>query len=311
MDSSESSGLLTVDVGGSHISAALCALDSLGVIRLSSAPLTGVSSFEGFVDLIYLLGREVAGTPRRLSGASFAVPGPFDCEAGISLMEHKLQWLYGKDLRGAVAARFGWEPGQLRFLNDAAAFLLGEVNAGSARGAKRAVGLTLGTGIGSAFACDGHPVMEGIGVPPGGEIWNFPYRDATVEDLISTRALKAEYATLTGKDVEVKAIAGTAGSDPHARQVFETLGRNLGEMIRDLIAPFHPEIVVVGGGIARSSELFLPTAQRLVEDLHIRLVPSTLFEQAQLIGAAAYWRDEHPNGRQEGGAPAPGPIAAS
>jgi glucokinase len=301
-----------VDVGGSHISAALCGLDDLRVIQLSSAPLTGISSFEGFVDLIYLLGREVAGTPRGLGGASFAVPGPFDCAAGISLMEHKLQWLYGRDLRGALAARFGWAPGQLRFLNDAAAFLLGELNAGSARGAKRAVGLTLGTGIGSAFACDGHPVTEGAGVPPGGEIWNFPYREATVEDLISTRALKAEYAALGGKDIDVKAIAGAAGSDPHARQVFETLGRNLGHVIRDVIAPFHPERVVVGGGIARSSELFMPIAQRLVEDLGIRLVPSTLFDQAQLIGAAAYWRDESRSGDKAGAArPSGDPIAGS
>ena len=104
---------LRVDVGGSHVSAALCALDDLRLSQLTSAPLAGVSSFEGFVDLVYLLGREVASTPGRLVGASFAVPGPFDCVAGISLMEHKLQWLYGKDLRRALAARFGWAPGRV------------------------------------------------------------------------------------------------------------------------------------------------------------------------------------------------------
>ena len=301
MGSEDSTGLLAIDVGGSHVSAALCALDDLRLSQLTSAPLAGVSSFEGFVDLVYLLGREVASTPGRLVGASLAVPGPFDCVAGISLMEHKLQWLYGKDLRSALAVRFGWAPRQLRFLNDAAAFLLGELNAGSARGAKRAVGLTVGTGIGCAFARDGHCVTEGAGVPPGGEIWNFPYRDGTVEDLISTRAVKADYLALTGNDTEVKAIAEAALSDAEARAVFETLGRNLGEVTRDVIAPFKPEVVVVGGGIARSSELFLPIAQSLVEDLGIRIVPSTLFDEAQLIGAAAYWRDESRNGRESGG----------
>ena len=156
MDSSESLALLlAVDVGGSHVSVALCALDDLRVMELTDAPLTGVCSFEGFVDLLYLLGREVGGTPRSIAGASLAVPGPFDCAAGVSLMKHKLQWLYGKDLRGALATRFGWRPGQLIFLNDARAFLLGELSAGSARGAGRAVGMTLGTGIGSAFALDG------------------------------------------------------------------------------------------------------------------------------------------------------------
>ena len=293
MNSSESSRLLlALDIGGSHVGAALCALDDLRVIQLTSAPLGGVSSFDGFVDLLYLLGREVARGPRRLAGAALAVPGPFDCIAGVSLMKHKLGWLYGRDLRGALAARFGWASDQLRFVNDAAAFLTGELAAGSAQGANRAVGMTLGTGIGSAFAIQGQCVTEGKGVPPGGEIWNLPYRDGTVEDLISTRALKADYAAWTGKPKEVKAIAEAVASDPDARRVFERLGDNLGQVIRDVIAPFQPEVVVVGGGMARSAWLFLPIAQKHIECEGIRLVPSRLLDRAQLIGAAAYGRDQ-------------------
>lgn len=304
--------LLTVDVGGSHISAALCALDDLRVIQLTDAPLGAVSSFEGFVDLLYLLGREVAQWPQRVAGASLAVPGPFDCAAGISLIKHKLQWLYGKDLRGALAARFGWAPAQVQFLNDASAFLLGEVNAGSARGVQRAVGLTLGTGIGSAFAVEGHCVTEGPGVPPGGEIWNYSYRGATVEDLISTRAVKADYSSRTGKNCEVKEIAAAASIDPDARLALEKLGNDLGQMIAEVIVPFAPEVVVVGGGIARSASLFLPFAQQHVKNLAIRIVPSLLFEQAPLIGAAAHWRDQQTNGDQALRAvpnPARSPIA--
>jgi glucokinase len=292
-NSSESSRfLLALDLGGSHVSAALCALDDLRVIQLTSAPLAGISSFDGFVDLLYLLGREVAGAPRRLAGAALAVPGPFDCIAGVSLMKHKLDWLYGRDLRGALAARFGWASGRLRFLNDAAAFLTGEMAAGSAQGASRAVGLTLGTGIGSAFAIQGQCVTEGTGVPPGGEIWNFPYRGGTVEDLISTRAIIADYADRTGERKEVKAIAEAVAFDPDARLVFERLGDTLGQVIRDVIAPFQPEVAVVGGGMARSARLFLPIAQKHLVREGIHLVPSRLLDQAQLIGAAAWWRDE-------------------
>jgi glucokinase len=254
--------------------------------------LGGLSSFDGFVDLLYLLGREVAGGPRRMAGAALAVPGPFDCMAGASLMKHKLDWAYGMDLRGALAARFGWPSDRLRFINDAAAFLTGELAAGSARLANRAVGLTIGTGIGSAFAIQGQCVTEGRSVPPGGEVWNFPYGDGTVEDLISTRALKADYAARTGKHMEVKAIAEAAAFDPDARRVFERLGNNLGQVIRDVIAPFHPEVVVVGGGMARSERLFLPIAQKHIECKDIHLLPSRLLERAQLIGAAAYWRDQ-------------------
>ena len=38
-----------------------------------------------------------------LLGASLAMPGPFDYAAGVSWMQHKLPYLYGFDLRGALA----------------------------------------------------------------------------------------------------------------------------------------------------------------------------------------------------------------
>jgi glucokinase len=301
--------LLALDIGGTHVSAAVCVLDDLRVIQLASAPLAGISSFDGFIDLLYLLGREVAHGHRRLAGAALAIPGPFDCLAGVSLIKHELDWLYGRDLRGALATRFGWASDRLRFLSDTAAFLTGEMAAGSARGANRAVGLTLGSGIGSAFAIHGQCVTEGSGVPPGGEIWNFSYGVGTVEDLISSRALKADYAEQTGKSKEVKAIAEAAASDPAARRVFERLGNALGQVIRDVIAPFQPEVIVVGGGIARSARLFLPVAQKHIECEGIRLVPSRLLEQAPLIGVAAHWREQQ-NGAGTPPAALPGPGAA-
>jgi glucokinase len=89
-------------------------------------------------------------------------------------------------------------------------------------------------------------------------------------------------------------------SDPDALRVFERLGDNLGQGIRDVIAPFQPEVVVLGGGMARSAQIFLPIAQKHVECDGIHLAPSRLLEQAQLIGAAAYWRDQ-----QNGAATAP------
>lgn len=284
--------VLTYDLGGSHVSAGLCALDTFQVLGHAGAALDSIATFEEFIDVLHTLGSEVTSGHHDIAGASLAVPGPFDCQAGVSLMEHKLLPLYGRDMRGALAARFGWTPDQIRFLNDAAAFLLGEVHAGAASGVKRAAGLTLGTGIGSSFAIDGHTVTSGLGVPPGGEIWDFPYRGAIVEDLISTRAIKKSYLDRTGRDLEVKAIADAAAHEPAALTVFEDFGSQLGQVIHDVIAPFRPEIIVIGGGISRSSSLFLPVAQRLVAADNIHLVPSSLLDLAALAGAAAFWRDE-------------------
>ena len=49
----------------------------------------------------------------------FAVPGPFDLQAGVSLMRHKLPYLYGIDLRQGLAEGFGFKPAHVRFLNSA------------------------------------------------------------------------------------------------------------------------------------------------------------------------------------------------
>ncbi|HEY3705347.1 MAG TPA: ROK family protein [Terracidiphilus sp.] len=283
---------MTFDVGGSHVSAGLIDLANLRVVRAQDASLVGIDTFEAFADLLHRLGTQAANGETDIAGASLAVPFPFDCETGMSLMEHKLTALYRKDLRGALADRFGWNRDQFRFLNDAGAYLLGEVGAGAVKGAKRAVGLTLGTGIGCAFAIDGVQVREGEGVPPGGEIWDYPYGDGTVEDLISTRAVKSDYLARTGSDLEVSAIAAAADKEDDAREVFETFGRHLGQVLRDVVAPFRPDMVVAGGGIARSAWLFLPAAEKEISGLGFCLVQSALWDQAPLVGAAHFWRDQ-------------------
>ena len=290
MTSLDSQFLVTFDVGGSHIGAGLCRLPDLALIRTASTPIAGITSFDAFADMLHLLGAETAsGT--QLAGASLAVPGPFDHQAGISLMQHKLQYLYGKDLRSVLAARFGLPPSRVLFLNDAAAYVLGEVGVGSLKGTARSTGLTLGTGVGCAFVVNGHHVTSGPGVPPGGEIWNYPYQGRIVEDLISTRAIKAAYAARTGCEKEVATLAASAATDPDARAVFDSFGTDLGHVLRDVIAPFHPDRVMIGGGIARSAHLFLPAAEREIAGLSFAIVSAALGDQAPLVGAGQFWRE--------------------
>ena len=284
--------VLTYDVGGSHVNAGLCRLPDLNIVRIAGADLHSIGTFDAFADLIYRLGQEAANGETSIAGASLAVPGPFDCETGVSQMEHKLTYLYGRNLRNALAERFAWNPDRLRFLNDACAYLLGEVGAGSVKGAQRAAGLTLGTGVGSAFAIHGRAVTSGVGVPPGGEIWNYPYAGGTVEDLISTRRIKADYAALTGSEKDVAAIAASAPGDAAARQVFEDFGLHLGKVLRDVIGPFRPNMVVLGGGISRSAQLFLPFMDEIVHGLGFQVVMSTLLDKAPLAGAGQFWREE-------------------
>jgi glucokinase len=329
--------VLVFDVGGSHISAGVCDRQTYTLHGLTRAPLpansaensepesphTGHFSAASFCRLIHTLGETAASSSNiplsSISGAGLAMPGPFDYKRGISQMRHKLPSLFGVDLKSALAARFAWQPSQVRFVNDAAAFLLGEASAGAAKGYARSIGITLGTGIGCAFAIHDdsgvHIVTEGPGVPPGGEIWNLPYNGATVEDFVSTRFLRHHFQVLTGLEAEVSTIADTAKgnhpcpeisteatpvepkldpNDPYAahcraRQAFLDFGRHLGLALNQHAAAFSPDVIVLGGGIARAANLFLPATRKVLSGFAPKIVISALMDEAPLAGAAAHW----------------------
>jgi glucokinase len=325
---------LVYDIGGSHISAAVCSHPGFALHGLTRAPLPAPTpaaasnhfSSASFGRLIQTLGETAARSASlefsAIGGACLAMPGPFDYANGISLMKHKLQSLYNVDLKSALSARFHWSPGQLRFVNDAAAFALGEAGAGAAQGYSRVLGLTLGTGIGASFIVNNTIAdsREGNreGVPIGGELWNQPYNGATVEDFVSTRFLRHHYQVLTGMEEEVSTIADTAQGDhpcpepnpapseslpkldpnnPYAahcraRQAFQDFGRHLGLALNQHAAAFRPEVVVLGGGISRASALFLPSTRKALT-FPTQLVLSTLMDEAPLAGAGVHWFNQH------------------
>jgi glucokinase len=281
--------VLVYDVGGSHVSAAVCHLNTYRLGPIMSAPHPEEETSDAFVSMLHSLGIRASAGLEPVAGAELAFPGPFNFEAGISQMKHKLPYLYGVDLRKEIASRFAWKPLQVQFLHDSAAFLLGEIGAGAARGVARAVGITLGTGIGSAFAVDGRVVTEGRGVPPGGELWDLPYEGGIIEDSVSTRAIQGNYKRRTGQSREVAELAEAVDTDPAAAEAFAEFGRHLGLALRGALASFAPQVIVLGGGISRSSHLFLPAAQREMHPLGAQLRVSALLDVAPLVGAGVEW----------------------
>lgn len=282
--------VLVYDVGGSHIAAAVCFKDGFRLGAVVRANLPEEQTSAAFVDVLHTLGMKAAEGVERVEGAELAMPGPFDYAVGISWMKHKMPYLYGVNLSEALGARFGWKASQVRFLNDAAAYLLGEVGAGAAQGVKRVVVFTLGTGVGSGFAVNGKVVTEGKGVPPGGEIWNVPYEGGIVEDQISTRALQRAYKERKGQEREVASIAHYAiGGEPVSIGVFEEFGKNLGIALKRLLADFAPDVVVLGGGISRSAYLFLPAAKAELEGATFEVRIAELGDNAPLAGAGVAW----------------------
>lgn len=276
-------------MGGSHVSAgrvdlAKRRLDAPGIARYA---LDAEGSRDELLDVIR--NAALAAARPGIARWGVAVPGPFDYERGVAKIRGvwKLEALFDVDLRSELAGALNLAaPDRIRFLNDAHAFLLGEWWAGGARGHARAMGVTLGTGLGSAFLVEGAPMVSGPGLPPEGRLDLVPFRGRPVEDVISTRGILAAYGG-PGRDVAEIARRAHEG-DGKARATFREFGAALGEFIQPWLIAFRPSCLLFGGSIARAWDLFAADFQRTCPaagDVR-RCGPADRLDDAALLGAA-------------------------
>jgi glucokinase len=275
--------VVALDLGGTHVSAATVDVTAAEVISASRVRTELLSGWGREELLDRIRGTALAALSGDAEAAGVAAPGPFDYARGICLLEHKLESLYGVDLRSELATALALPTENVRFVNDAEAFLLGEWWAGAARGHERAVGITIGTGLGSAFLERGVIVSTGGRVPPDGELHRQLFRDAPVEQRISRGALLARYGD---EGVDVVEIAQRAqDGEPRAEEVFAELASDLAEFLQPWLTAFAPSCLVVGGSIARSWDLLRAGLESLEADVAV-ITPAQNIDDAALLGAA-------------------------
>jgi glucokinase len=271
-----------LELGGSHVSVARVDVVRAHVRDLRRVPLDPNGTRAELVGAIRAAAKSVAVGATHVG---VATPGPFDYERGISTIHGvgKLEALFGVDLRSELAGVFSdADAAGIRFLNDAEAFLLGEAVAGAAKGCSRVIGITLGTGLGSAFMVDGGVVRDGAGVPREGQLYRLPFRGANVEDTISGRALRRRFAADLGA-AQIGELADAG--DARATALFASFGADIAEFLAPWVREFRAERVVVGGALARSWRHFgLPLARALEVDA----VPAARIDDAALLGAALH-----------------------
>src|SRR5271165_528166 len=151
------------------------------------------------------------------------------------------------------AVKFANETGlSVTLLNDADAAGVAEMSFGAGKGERGTVLLlTLGTGIGSALFVDGVLV-------PNTEFGHIQIR---------------------GKDAEKRA-------SEHAREERDLswgdwAGR-VDEYLEAMEALLSPSLIIIGGGVSRKSDKFLPFLTRL----RAKVVPAALHNDAGIVGAA-------------------------
>jgi glucokinase len=250
-----------LDVGGTHVTGALISFDQRRPVVRSATrvELQPDGTAEHLLATIASCADSLAG-PAGM-GWGVAVPGPFDHQRGVAQYRSvgKFDSLYGVDLGSELSARMRGRPGSLTFVNDAEAFLLGEWSHGAAAGHDRVVGITLGTGVGSAFLAEGTIVADGPLVPPEGRADLLHHDGRPLEDTVSRRAIIGRYRERTGQTLDVRDIAARArGGDVAARTLLDETFRALGRALDPWLDRFDPTLVVVGGSMTGSWDLLEP-----------------------------------------------------
>lgn len=275
-----------VDIGGSHITAAHVDCTEYTLID-NSMKRERVSSMEE-ADVIInswvtALSSLVQSDGINSSKIGIAMPGPFDYKEGISLMKgmQKYDALYGMNIRTILSEKLGIPAENIIFINDAEAFLRGELASGAAADFEKAIGVTLGTGLGSTSNCKGETVDVNRAF--------VPFLDSIAEEYISTRWFLKRYKELTGKEIKnVEELLGTECSDTK-NQLFDEFATNLASFLNDFIADEQPQVLIIGGNIAKTWDFFIDQLEERIVDKSVEIRRTEMWEDAALVGAACTW----------------------
>jgi len=225
----------------------------------------------------------------KISAIGMATPRPFDYKKGILIGgSHKFSKIKDINLQFFLKYEYGLES---YYLNDADAFIYGEYIAGAAKGFPRAMGITLGTGLGAGFIVHDKISLNEHGTPKDGEIWNFNFLDGILEDYFSTRGIEKMHKQFLGKEmkVSVKELEDEArAGKEYAVELWHRWGSLLGDGLKDTVNKFKPDVLVCGGKISRAFDIFGPNLTRDLKSrgFNGKIVQSKLDENAVLYGAA-------------------------
>ncbi|GDY30372.1 glucokinase [Gandjariella thermophila] len=268
-----------VDVGGTSVRAGV--VDERGaVIDTTRAPTPGGE--RALDDAITGAIRELADR-HAVAAAGLAVAGFVTADRRSVQFAPHLAWRH-VPVADRISRRLGL-PVVLE--HDANAAALAEHRFGAARGARVAVLVAIGTGIGAALLIDGrvfrgaHGVAPELGhlrVVPNGRPCPCGKRGcwerycsgtalaATAIELLAeypgTSTVLAREAAGDPRAVTGLRVAGAArDGDPLAQRAMAELARWLGEGLAVVADIYDPEVIVVGGGVAESAPLFLDEAR--------------------------------------------------
>ena len=303
-----------VDIGGTNLKAGV--VDAEGRIVGEASVPTGADRPQDVVleDILGAVSKAVEASGvsmKEIRAVGMGSPGLIDYVTGTVVYNNNLGW---RDFH--ICEKMSEALGMpARLENDADAAALGEVVSGSAKGAKSAMIITLGTGVGSGYVLDGkifrgcefghmviayggrkctcgrHGCFEAYCSATG--LINMT-KEAIAEHPSSTMAeIAGREGTVSGHTVFVAAEQG----DSVAEHIIDEYTGYLAGGLANLVNGLQPEVISIGGGIGKQGErLLVPLRGKVADEVYKgipvpKIVSCTLGYKAGLIGAAMAARD--------------------
>ena len=308
-----------IDLGGTTIKAGIVDED-YRIVKSGAIPTITDRGAEKLIqdmaELVSVLLKEAEISMDEVASVGVGVPGTANKKTGI--MEYANNLNMKDEPFILFLKRYFKKP--VYFTNDANAAAWGEYLAGSGKGYRSLVMVTLGTGIGGAMILDGK-LYEGCNFAAGefghfviqceGEPCNCgrrgcfeTYASATGLIRMAKQAMETEEGRKSslwnlcsgetdGLNAEMIFKAAKKG-DLTAGQTVERYLYYLSVGITDIINIFQPEILCIGGGVSRAGNQLLDPLKRMVDQqiytrdsqVKTEIVTATLANDAGIIGAA-------------------------
>ncbi len=286
-----------IDLGGTNVRVAKVDEDG-NVLAQVKGPSYGTEGPEKVMSNLKEMVREIPGW-NECAGIGVGVPGPVDTKSGSMVLSTNLPGFAGYPFAAELTKEFGMPA----FLdNDANVAGLAEALVGAGKGLDVVFYLTMSTGIGGVLVVDGKTVSGKHGF--GGEVANIiidrnrekvNYLNVgAVENECSGTALTRKGRAVFGDDAIPHAGAlfdKAAAGDQKAIEIVETMKEDMGQFFATIACVCDPEIFVIGGGMTKSADKFLPGVIENFKKFSHEAVHDTPFVIASLdepgiIGAA-------------------------
>ena len=287
---------LGIDLGGTNVRVAKISEDGK-ILAQVKGPSYGQEGPAKVMANIKEMVRDIPGW-KDCAGIGVGVPGPVDTKAGTMVLSTNLPGFAGYPFADEMSKEFGMPA----FLdNDANVAALAEALVGAGKGLQYVFYTTISTGIGGCLVVDGKTVSGKHGF--GGEVVNIiidrnrekvNYLNVgAIENEASGTGLKRKYEKRSGERIAHtgvvfdRALAG----DEIAKKVKAEYEKDLGQYFATIACVCDPDIFILGGGMMKSADKFLPGVIEQYKAMSPTAVHDTPFvlaglEEPGIIGAA-------------------------